>query len=120
MIHSSTMRMPRSLVAFGLAVLSVFLVSYGANAGGSQEANAAARSLEPTEELVIYTYDSFPETLEVMILDHFESEYGVAPSLERFQDTGGLFNELWLERENPRVDVVIGLDNTYVGRALEA
>jgi len=120
MIHSSTMRMPRSRVAFGLAVLSVFLVSYGANAGGSQEANAAARSLEPTEELVIYTYDSFPETLEVMILDHFESEYGVAPSLERFQDTGGLFNELWLERENPRVDVVIGLDNTYVGRALEA
>lgn len=111
MIHSSTLRT--------LAVLFVLLVPYAAEARGSEEAADSARSLEPTDELVIYTYDSFPETLETMIVEHFEGEYGVTPTLERFQDTGGLYNELWLERDDPRVDVVIGLDNTYVGRALD-
>ncbi|MFW6313033.1 MAG: thiamine ABC transporter substrate-binding protein [Spirochaetota bacterium] len=120
MIHSSTIRTPRSFALLGLAVLFAVLASPGAEARGSEEAAAPARSLEPTEELVIYTYDSFPETLETMIFEHFESEYGVEPTLERFQDTGGVYNELWLERDDPRVDVVIGLDNTYVGRALEA
>jgi len=120
MIRLSTVRLPRTLALLGLAALFVVLVPPGAEARGSQEEAAQARSLEPTEELVIYTYDSFPETLETMIMEHFEGEYGVTPSLERFQDTGGLYNELWLERDNPRVDVVIGLDNTYVGRALEA
>ncbi len=75
---------------------------------------------EPSDELVIYSYDAFPQSLETVIVEHFEQEYGLTPTLERFQDTGGLYNQVWLERSNPGADVVIGLDNTYVGRALEA
>lgn len=120
MIHFLTTRSARLLTTLGLALIAVLFVSCGADEEAAEETAAPARSLEPTEELVVYTYDSFPETLETMIVEHFEREYGVTPTLERFQDTGGLYNELWLERDDPRVDVVIGLDNTYVGRALEA
>jgi thiamine transport system substrate-binding protein len=56
----------------------------------------------------------------LLIREHFEDEFGFTPTLERLQDTGGLYNELWLERSEPRADVAIGLDNTYVGQALEA
>ncbi|MFW5689346.1 MAG: thiamine ABC transporter substrate-binding protein, partial [Spirochaetota bacterium] len=91
---------------------------------GTDEADSAqsqaATSNEPTEELVIYTYDAFPEALETLINEHFEGEYGFTPTLERFSDTGGLYNELWLERSNPAADVAIGLDNTYIGQALDA
>tara|TARA_B100000614_G_scaffold167093_1_gene148840 strand:- start:9 stop:1055 length:1047 start_codon:yes stop_codon:yes gene_type:complete len=70
--------------------------------------------------VVIYTYDAFPESLETLIVDHMANEYGVTATMERFQDTGGLYNELALTRGDGVADLAIGLDNTYVGKALEA
>ncbi|HKL20395.1 MAG TPA: thiamine ABC transporter substrate-binding protein, partial [Tichowtungia sp.] len=72
-----------------------------------------------TDELLIYTYDAFPEGLEELVTRHFTEEYGVSVTMERLQDTGGLFNEVMLTRGEGAVDLVIGLDNTYIGRALE-
>jgi thiamine transport system substrate-binding protein len=69
--------------------------------------------------LVIYTYDAFPESLEQTVIEHFEQEYDFTPVFERYQDTGGLYNQAFLEREDPGADVILGLDNTYVGRAIE-
>jgi len=71
-----------------------------------------------TDALVIYTYDAFPESLEQIVVQHFEQEYELTPEFERFQDTGGLYNQAFLERDNPGADVILGLDNTYVGRAI--
>ncbi len=71
---------------------------------------------EPTEKLVVYTYDAFGDTLQTAVVEHFRATYDVAVRFERFEDTGGLFNQVYLERKRPRGDVVIGLDTTYLTR----
>jgi len=68
--------------------------------------------------LVIYTYDAFPEPLEQMIVSRFSDEYNITVTVERFQDTGGLYNEVYLAGDDYVADLIIGLDNTYVGKAL--
>jgi thiamine transport system substrate-binding protein len=96
-------------------------------AGGAGETDAednaprdADGSGQATNELIIYTYDAFPEGLEEVIANHFDREYSVSVTMERFQDTGGLFNEVMLTQGEGAADLVIGLDNTYIGRALQA
>ena len=111
-----------ALAAAIALVLAAPLSATGTGETGSPQADsatAAGGEPQPSDELVIYSYDAFPQSLETVIVEHFEQEYGLTPTLERFQDTGGLYNQVWLERSNPGADVVIGLDNTYVGRALE-
>ncbi len=101
-----------------LAALLMLLASSVAVATGSAEPEASADG--PSESLRIYTYDAFPEALETAIVNHFASRHDVTVELQRMQDTGDLYNQTYLERDNPEADVVIGLDNTYVGRAIEA
>lgn len=69
-----------------------------------------------TDELVIYGYDSLPGTLRRAIASHFEEEYGVTVDLQRLGDTGAVYTQLFLERDAPRADAVIGLDSTYLPR----
>lgn len=113
----------RSRSGAGLIYLAALAAAGLIVAGcGSEEASGDAADAARTgaRSLVIYTYDAFPQALETMIMGHFQEVHGFSPTMERFPDTGGLYNQLWLEREAPRADVAIGLDNTYVGRALEA
>ncbi|MFP4535070.1 MAG: thiamine ABC transporter substrate binding subunit [Spirochaetaceae bacterium] len=92
-----------------LFLLSGALFASGAPEEGAQEAEGP---------LIVYTYDAFPEALETVMVEYFESNHGVEVEFQRFADTGGLFNQLYLERQDPRADVAIGLDTTYIGRAL--
>jgi thiamine transport system substrate-binding protein len=68
--------------------------------------------------LIIYTYDTFPDALEESIKTALETE-GTAVNLIRFEDTGGLMAQVLLEKDKPKADVVIGLDNTYLARAFD-
>ena len=68
--------------------------------------------------LVVYTYDAFPEALETSIQDLFSGSDPLEIKLERFQDTGELYSRILLEKDKPKADVVIGLDNTYVAEAI--
>ncbi|MBT3275938.1 MAG: thiamine ABC transporter substrate-binding protein, partial [Spirochaetales bacterium] len=68
--------------------------------------------------LVVYTYDTFPEALEVSIQELFPAHSDTDVSIERFTDTGALISRVLIEKENPKADVVIGLDNTYISQAL--
>ncbi len=71
---------------------------------------------QETDELVIYGYDSLPGTLRRAITEHFEEEYGVTVDLQRLGDTGAVYTQLYLERQDPQADVVIGLDESYLPR----
>lgn len=100
------------------ALAAVILVTLGAGtafAGGAGEDSAAG---ETARTLTVYTYDAFPEAIEEAIVSHFSGR-GATVSIQRFEDTGGLYNQLFLERENPKADVAIGLDNTYLGPVAE-
>ncbi len=100
-------------------ITRLLLVGAIALSGLAACGNDASES-EETDALLIYSYDAFPKSLEDAIIGHFEENFEVTPELRRFQDTGELYNQVYLEREDPTADVVIGLDNTYVGRALDA
>ncbi len=85
-------------------------------AAGAAEPAAPVDAAAETKVLVVYTYDAFGEALQKAIEEHFQSRYGVEVRFSRFEDTGGLYNRLYLERDRPRADVAIGLDNTYIAR----
>ena len=76
------------------------------------------KPVETEKVLVVYTYDAFPGVLEESIRERF-NEKGVELQLERFQDTGALFTQTLLEKDDPKADVIIGLDNTYLARAFD-
>lgn len=121
MVSSVSVRFSRVLRSWASMIVVLLFVIGGGGivaAGGAGETEGES-SEQSTGELIIYTYDAFPEGLEEVITQHFAQEYSVSVTVERFQDTGGLFNEVMLTRGEGAADLVIGLDNTYIGRALE-
>lgn len=104
-------------------IVALVLILSSAAAGplaATGRPEAAAPDLEQrrqeTDELVIYSYGSLPGTLRRAIQEHFEQEYGVNVDLQRIGETGAVYTQLYLERDNPRADVVIGLDETFLPR----
>jgi len=74
------------------------------------------RSGEP-RELVIMTHDSFDISSDV--IETFESENNVKVTFLKAGDAGEVLNRAILTRNNPLADVLYGVDNTFLSRALE-
>ncbi|MDP8905688.1 MAG: thiamine ABC transporter substrate-binding protein [Chloroflexota bacterium] len=72
----------------------------------------------PPAELVLMTHDSFAISEEV--LDEFEQANGVQLRVLRAGDAGAMVNQAILAREAPLADVLFGVDNTFLSRALAA
>ena len=70
------------------------------------------------DTLVIVTYSSFAISEDV--LEQFEAETGITVQILRLSDTGNVVNQSILTRNNPLGDVMYGIDNTFLSRALEA
>ncbi|MFP4485027.1 MAG: thiamine ABC transporter substrate binding subunit [Spirochaetaceae bacterium] len=115
--RSLTVVLALVLALGGVATLAATGAREAPETGGRQTDGAEA---EASDELTVYTYDVFPQPLSDAVTAHFEEEYGVEVTWERFADTGQLFNQVYLERDNPEADVVIGLDNTYLGRIYDS
>lgn len=102
------------IILFAAASMAGLLSGGGVlHASGGAEAQGASPA---PRVLSVYTYDAFGEALQKAIEERFRGS-GVQVRFSRFEDTGGLYNRLYLERERPRADVAIGLDNTYLARA---
>jgi thiamine transport system substrate-binding protein len=80
----------------------------------------AATPVEPGEpaSLTVMTHDSFSASEEV--IRQFEQENNVTIAFLLSGDTGSTLNRAILTRENPLADVLYGVDNTFLSRALEA
>ncbi len=74
---------------------------------------AAAQS--PTT-LTVIAHDSFNYSEEVMAA--FTEATGITVEVLRLGDAGSLVNQAILSRENPLGDVLYGVDNTFLSRAL--
>lgn len=72
---------------------------------------------EPVK-LVLLTHDSFNVTEEV--LKAFEVESGITVEILRSGDAGQVVNQAILTKSAPLADVLFGVDNTFLSRALEA
>lgn len=67
--------------------------------------------------ITVVTHDSFAYSDAVM--EQFQEESGITVEVLRSGDAGAMLNQVILSRENPLGDVVFGVDNTFLGRALE-
>jgi thiamine transport system substrate-binding protein len=68
------------------------------------------------QTLRLLTHDSFAVDEEV--LQEFEDEHGVTIELVQPGDAGTTVNTAILTKDNPTGDVLFGVDNTFLGRAL--
>lgn len=68
--------------------------------------------------LTVVAYDSFAYSEDV--LAQFTADTGIEVEVLRLGDTGTMVNQLILSRDVPLGDVVYGVDNTFLGRALAA
>ncbi|MBN1966325.1 MAG: thiamine ABC transporter substrate-binding protein [Anaerolineae bacterium] len=68
--------------------------------------------------LTVVTHDSFAASEDVLAA--FEAETGITLRILRSGDAGTMVNQSVLSRENPLGDVLYGVDNTFLTRALDA
>ena len=83
-------------------------------AGGGQE--------PASDELVIYAYDSFVSEWGPgpVVIPAFEEKTGISVSLVSAGDAGQVLSKAILEQDDPRADIILGIDNNLLSRALEA
>ncbi|WP_297464246.1 thiamine ABC transporter substrate-binding protein [Thermococcus sp.] len=77
------------------------------------------RPVKAEETLTVYSYDSIEWWMKE-IIPIFEEKYGVKVNLVLIGDAGKVLNRLILEKDNPQADVVVGIDNSYLAKAIDA
>jgi thiamine transport system substrate-binding protein len=80
-------------------------------------ATLACAAQEPAK-LVVLTHDSFAISDET--LARFETTYGVDVEIVKGGDAGEVVNQAILTKDAPLADVLYGVDNTFLSRALDA
>ena len=73
---------------------------------------------QEADRLVVLTHDSFAMTEEVLAA--FEADSGVSVEILRSGDAGQMVNQAILSKNNPLGDLLYGVDNTFLSRALAA
>jgi thiamine transport system substrate-binding protein len=77
-----------------------------------------ATPIEPGgSEVTVMTHDSF--SVSEAVLADFERQTGIEVTLLEGGDTGVLVNKAVLSKGNPAADVLYGVDNTFLSRALD-
>ena len=72
------------------------------------------------DELVVYAYDSFISWgLAEATMHQFEEANNCQVTLIAVGDAGQVMNRVILEKDNPHADVVVGIDNNYLAKALK-
>jgi thiamine transport system substrate-binding protein len=82
---------------------------------------AMAQSEEITNELTIYCYDSFASDWGAgpTIAQNFEELYGIKVNLVAPGDGVTVLTKAIMEKDSPKADLIIGLDNNLLSRALK-
>jgi thiamine transport system substrate-binding protein len=101
------------VVVIVVAALSGVFTTPNPDAAGTPTPPA---STTPPRQLTLLTHDSFAATPE--ILAAFESQNNVRINLLRAGDAGQMVNQAILTKDDPLADVLYGVDNTFLSRAL--
>src|SRR5215216_1787647 len=97
--------------------LTLFLTSFLFLISACSSPATATQSSEP-QTLTIMTHDSFAISEEV--IKSFEEENNAKVVFLQSGDAGAVLNRTILTRDAPLADVLFGVDNTFLSRALEA
>lgn len=79
---------------------------------------ASAAIAQEGDTVVVLTHDSFAISEEV--LESFEELSGITVEILRSGDAGQMVNQAILSKSHPLGDVLYGVDNTFLSRALDA
>jgi thiamine transport system substrate-binding protein len=78
---------------------------------------ACADSAPDSSEVALLTHDSF--LVSDGVLEAFTEETGITVTVLRSGDAGVMVNQAILTKDNPIADVLYGIDNTFLSRALD-
>jgi thiamine transport system substrate-binding protein len=92
-------------------ILSLIFSGCGVTAG------ADSTQQEQDRELTVMTHDSF--SMSEPLLEKFQEDNDVVVRFLKSGDTGTTVNKAILSKDNPLADVLYGVDNTFLSRALE-
>ena len=77
-------------------------------------------SVERDSVLTVYSYDSFASWgLGSRAVPEFERLYNCKVVMVTAGDAGSILNRLILEKDDPVADIAIGIDNTFLSKALK-
>ena len=79
---------------------------------------AACVPAAPRRTLTVMTHDSFAASEAV--IDTFEQAHNVEVQFIKASDAGSALNQAILSKDNPLADVLFGVDNTFLSRAVDA
>jgi thiamine transport system substrate-binding protein len=77
-----------------------------------------ATAAQEAETVVVLTHDSF--AISEAVLQSFEEFSGITVEILRSGDAGQMVNQAILSKSHPLGDVLYGVDNTFLSRALDA
>ena len=101
------MNKPRKMATIVVAMLAI-----SACAGG------AGPSPTPPTQLVVLTHDAF--AISDSVLAQFETAHGIDVQILKGGDAGVMVNKAIITKDEPLADVLYGIDNTFLSRALDA
>ncbi|MFO7539176.1 MAG: thiamine ABC transporter substrate-binding protein, partial [Chloroflexota bacterium] len=110
-----------------LLLLTLLLVACGSTV--EETAVTPPPITEPTEPDVTEPDTTEPVTIRLMthdsfdisagVMEQFTAETGITVEIFRAGDGGAVLNQAILARDNPLADVLFGVDNTFLSRALD-
>jgi thiamine transport system substrate-binding protein len=95
---------------FGWMILMCIAISAGWLSMGMASDN--------TPEIILMAHDSF--SVSKTVVAEFENRHHVRLRFLKAGDTGAMLNQAILSKNNPMADVLYGVDNTFLSRALAA
>jgi thiamine transport system substrate-binding protein len=107
-----------------LALLMIVVLGCTGAPGGSPagppaaSGDTSAPGTDAGGELTLMTHDSF--ALPDELLEAFGDRHGVSLRVLRAGDAGSMLNQALLSRDDPLADVLFGVDDTFLSRALDA
>ena len=80
--------------------------------------SACSDDAEPkVDELTLMTHESF--SLSEGVLEQFTEETGITVNVLNSGDAGSMLSQAILTKDNPIADVIFGVDNTFLSRAID-
>ncbi len=101
-----------------LALALVWMWPAVVGLSGCVPSSAPPTPTAATRTLRVMTYDSFSVSEEVIAV--FEQAHQAKVQFLQAGDAGTMLNQAILSKDNPQADVLYGVDNTFLSRALEA
>lgn len=95
-----------------ISALAIAPVLVMAACGGDEQT-------ETPETLTLISHESFAGSVSETTFAPFTEETGIAVEVISSEDAGTLVNQAVLSKDNPLADVLFGVDDTFLSRALE-